>query len=175
MSVRRLIQDKLTDEQIDAINNAVLLQGQLIASMTATGNSDQAISTTPVQINFDTTDQSAGFITRSGNQFIAGHSGVYMFNLQPQVTELSPSSITTFWALKNGVNVPRSGIRNSSTGLNDTHVEPLCISLDLVDGDIVTFNCVTSAMLGSRLDNTAASGSVPSVPAIIIDIKGWKI
>lgn len=175
MSLRYLIQDKLSDAQIEAINNAVLFKGQLIAAMTASGNADQSLTTTPVEINFDTTDHSAGFITRSGNQFIIGHEGIFMFNLQPQVTELTPSNITTLWAVKNGTEVPRTGIRNSSTGVNDTHVEPLCISLQLAVDDVITFNAVTTSLLGSRLDNTAAASPIPSVPAIIIDIKGWKL
>lgn len=149
--------------------------GSLIASLTASGNIDQAISTTPEIIDFDTDDSIYGTIIRVGNKFIPTSEGLYSFALQPQVTELSPTNITTMWAILNGNTITNSAIQNRSSGVNDTHVEPLVISMTLVVDDEIEFGIVTSSLAGARLDYTAPSGAVPAIPAIIIDIKGWKI
>lgn len=149
--------------------------GELIASLTSSGNADQQLTTTAAQIDFDADDTAAyGSISRSGNVFTVSKDGLYMFNLQPQITELSPNNITIIWADKNGTSVANSAIRNSSTGVNDTHVEPLCITLDLVAGDDISFYAKTDVLLGGRLDFTAASSPVPVTPAVILDIKGWR-
>jgi len=156
----------------------VNITGSLISALTSSGNVDQTLTTTGSVINFDMDDIAAyGFISRTGNTFIVstGGAGLYTFALQPQFTNLSQINTTTFWVLKNAVAVSNSGVKVSSTGLNDTAVSPLIVTLNLVSGDIISFSAITTVVNGSRLDFTAASAPVPGVPAVIVDIKGWNI
>jgi hypothetical protein len=151
--------------------------GRLIAALTSSGNADQQLTKSVVEIAFDTDDVAAyGTIARAGNKFeiSAGGAGLYLFELQPQVTEASPSNITTMWAVLNGTAVPNSAVRNSSSGTNETYVNPLIVSMDLVDGDVVSFSTITTIANGCKLDYTAAVGPAPATPAVILDVKGWK-
>ncbi len=161
----------------DVASNTLIAKGSLIASLTSSGNADQILTTTAATLIFDTNDNTPyGTISRTSNTFTvsAGGDGLYMFNVQPQVTENAVMNITTIWCQKNGVNVNNSGIINSSTGIGDTRVIPLVITVDLVAGDNITFMGITSAVNGSTLDFTTTSSPKPSTPSVIIDIKGWK-
>ncbi len=154
-----------------------IAKGSLIASLTSSGNADQVLTTTAATLAFDNDDSPPyGTISRTSNTFTvsSGGDGLYMFNLQPQVTENSVMNVSTIWCQKNGVNVSNSAIVNSSTGSGDSRVIPLVITLDLVAGDQITFMGITTAASGATLDFTSASAPKPSVPSIIIDIKGWK-
>jgi hypothetical protein len=154
--------------------------GSLLATIVSSYNSDFTIGldAAPSTIIFDSDDLPAtGTISRSGGDFtiLTGGSGLYTFALQPQITTNTPSGYVTFWAVKNGVNVDNSGVRNSATGNGDTMVIPLIITLDLVVGDVISFKASCTVSGKYFFDYTAASGLLPGIPAVIIDIKGYHV
>lgn len=153
-------------------------KGSLLCTMVCSLNSNFVVGSSPVNIPFDTDDLPAtGTISRTGANFtiLAGGDGLYTFALQPQITTTTPSGYITFWALKNGVAIPNTGVRNSSTGNNDTQVVPLIITLSLVAGDVVSFKTNCTVANNYMFEHTAASGAVPAIPAVIIDIKGYNV
>jgi hypothetical protein len=154
--------------------------GSLLATIVSSYNQDFAIGldTAPSIITFDTDDLAAtGTISRSGGNFtvLTGGAGLYTFALQPQITTTTPSGHITFWAVKNNVTVPNSGVRRSSTGNDDSMVIPLIITLNLVVGDVVRFEASCTVANKYFFDFTAASGLVPGIPAVIIDVKGYHV
>jgi hypothetical protein len=154
--------------------------GALLATIVSSRNSDFTIGldTAPSIITFDTDDLAAtGTIGRSGGNFtiLAGGAGLYTFTLQPQITTETGAGNVTFWAVKNGVNVPNTGVRTSSTGSGDTMVIPLIVTLNLVVGDVISFKASCSELNKYRFDFTAASGMLPGIPAVIVDVKGYHV
>jgi hypothetical protein len=154
--------------------------GSLLATIVSSRNSDFTIGldATPSTITFDTDDLAAtGTISRSGGNFtiLAGGAGLYTFTLQPQITTSTPSGYVTFWAVKNGANVPNTGVRNSSTGNGDTMVIPLIVTLNLVVGDVISFKASCTELNKYIFDFTAASGALPGIPAVIVDVKGYHV
>lgn len=148
--------------------------GGLIAVLASSANVDQPLTNAPAAINFDTDNVGPfGTISRSGADFTIGVNGYYSFVLQPQVLQNTPSNVTTFWARKNGVDVPASGFRFSSTGINDTAVQVFAVTASLLRGDVIRFMAQTSMALGATLDFTAAGGGFPASPAAILDIRGY--
>jgi hypothetical protein len=154
--------------------------GSLLATIVSSRNSDFTIGldAAPSTITFDTDDLAAtGTISRSGGDFtiLTGGSGLYTFALQPQITTNTPAGYVTFWAVKNGVNIPNSGVRTSSTGDDDTMVIPLILTLDLIVGDVISFKASCTVSNKYFFDFTAASGLLPGIPAVIIDVKGYHV
>jgi hypothetical protein len=153
-------------------------KGSLLSTIVCSLNSDLVVGSSPIDISFDTDDLPAtGTISRSGADFtvLAGGDGLYTFALQPQITTTTPSGYITFWALKNGVTIPNTGVRNSSTGTNDTQVIPLIITLSLVEGDVISFKTCCTVANNYMFEHTAASGAVPAIPAVIIDVIGYNV
>lgn len=153
-------------------------KGALLATMVSSLNVDLSVGTSPTNITFDTDDLPAtGTMSRSGGNFtvLSGGDGLYTFALQPQITTLTPSGYITFWVVKNGTTIPNTGVRNSSTGTNDTQVIPLIVTLQLVAGDVISFKASCTSSGNYIFDFTAASGSVPAIPAVIIDVKGYNV
>lgn len=149
--------------------------GYLLASLTSSGNADQVLTTTSATVNFDLDENVAyGGISRSGNVFTVLSEGNYQIIFQPQILQNSNGNVVTMWARKNGVDIPRSGVKLTSTGAGDSTVLPLILTLDLVPNDTITFHGLTSAVNGATLDFIAAGGGAPAVPAVLLDIKGWK-
>jgi hypothetical protein len=154
--------------------------GSLLATIVSSRNSDFTIGVdaTPSTITFDTDDLAAtGTINRSGGEFtiLAGGEGLYTFTLQPQITTDTGSGNVTFWAVKNGVNIPNTGVRTSSTGSGDTMVIPLIVTLNLIVGDVISFKASCSVVNKYYFDFTAASGALPGIPAVIVDVKGYHV
>jgi hypothetical protein len=158
--------------------------GALLATIVSSRNSDFTIvldanaAAAGATITFDTDDLAAtGTIGRSGGNFtiLAGGAGLYTFTLQPQITTNTGTGNVTFWAVKNGVNVPNTGVRNSSTGSGDTMVIPLIVTLNLVAGDVISFKASCSVENKYIFDFTAASGALPGIPAVIVDVKGYHV
>jgi len=148
--------------------------GGLIAVLVCSANVDQPLTNAAAVINFDTNNVGPfGHISRAGPDITIGVTGFYAFSMQPQLLQNAAANITTFWALKNGVAVPGSAYRYSSTGNNDTLVQPWSVTASLVRGDVIRFMAQTTAVNGSTLDFTAAAGAIPSSPACIIDIRGF--
>jgi hypothetical protein len=153
-------------------------KGSLLSTIVCSLNSDLLIGSSPMDIPFDTDDLPAtGTMSRSGANFtvLAGGDGLYTFALQPQITTSTPTGYITFWAMKNGVTIPNTGVRNSSTGANDTQVIPLIITLSLVAGDVISFKAVCTNANHYKFEYTAVAGAVPAIPAVIIDIKGYNV
>jgi hypothetical protein len=153
-------------------------KGSLLSTIVCSLNSNFVVGSSPTDIPFDTDDLPAtGTISRSGANFtvLAGGDGLYTFALQPQITTSTPIGYITFWALKNGVTIPNTGVRNSSTGNNDTQVIPLIITLSLVAGDVISFKTCCTIANNYMFEYTAPSGAVPAIPAVIIDVKGYNV
>lgn len=153
-------------------------KGSLLSTIVCSLNSDFVVGSSAMDIPFDTDDLPAtGTISRTGGNFtiLAGGDGLYTFALQPQITTTTPSGYITFWALKNGVTIPNTGVRNSSTGFNDTQVVPLIITLSLVAGDVISFKTCCTVANNYKFEYTSASGVIPAIPAVIIDIKGYNV
>ncbi len=153
-------------------------KGSLLSTIVCSLNSNLVVGSSPIDISFDTDDLPAtGTISRSGANFtiLTGGDGLYTFALQPQITTSTPSGYITFWALKNGVAIPNTGVRNSSTGNNDTQVVPLIITLSLVEGDVISFKTCCTVANNYMFEYTASSGGVPAIPSVIIDIKGYNV
>jgi len=153
-------------------------KGSLLATVVSSLNSNLVIGAAATNITFDTDDLPVtGTISRVGGDFtvLAGGDGLYTFALQPQITTSTPSGYVTFWAVKNGVAIPNTGVRNSSTGNNDTQVVPLIITLSLVAGDVISFKASCTVAGNYIFEYTAPSGSIPAIPAVIIDVKGYNV
>jgi len=153
-------------------------KGALLATAVCSLNSNLVIGATTTNITFDTDDfPVTGTISRAGGNFtvLAGGDGLYTFALQPQITTTTPSGYITFWAVKNGVVIPNTGVRNSSTGNNDTQVVPLIITLSLVAGDVISFKASCTVAGNYIFEYTAPSGGIPAIPAVIIDVKGYNV
>jgi hypothetical protein len=153
-------------------------KGSLLSTIVSSLNSSLSIGSSATAITFDTDDLPAtGTISRSGGNFtvLTNGDGLYTFALQPQITTSTPSGYITFWAVKNGTTIPNTGVRNSSTGNNDTQVVPLIITLNLVAGDVICFKASCTVANNYIFEYTAASGSVPAIPAVIIDVKGYNV
>jgi hypothetical protein len=144
----------------------------LVAYISAYSDADQTLSSTPAAVNFTVTDPAARNITRSGAVFTVAVAGLYIFQVQPQITTSSSGGVTTFWVRKNGVDVPASAARFSSTGSGDTSVIVLIAPLDLVAGDNFEFRANVSGG-GSSLDATPAGGGIPLTPAVIVAVQGY--
>jgi hypothetical protein len=158
--------------------------GALLATIVSSRNTDFTIvldanaATAGATITFDTDDLAAtGTISRSDGNFtiLAGGAGLYTISLQPQITTDTGAGNVTFWAVKNGVNVPNTGVRTSSTGAGDTMVIPLIITLNLAVGDVISFKASCSELNKYYFDHTDAAGALPRIPAVIIDIKGYHV
>jgi hypothetical protein len=148
--------------------------GGLIAVLVCSANANQALTNAPTVLNFDTNNVGPfGQISRSGTDIIIGVSGFYAFSFQPQLLQNTANQLTTFWARKNGVDVPSSGFRFRSTGNNDTLVQPWSVTASLVSGDIIRFVAQTSVALGSTLEATVAGGGIPAIPALRLDVRGY--
>jgi hypothetical protein len=153
-------------------------KGSLLASIVSSLNSNLVIGSSATSISFDTDDfPAAGTVSRSGCDFtvLANGDGLYTFALQPQVTTTTPSGYITFWAVKNGSAIPNTGVRNSSTGNNDTQVVPLVVTLSLVAGDVISFKACCTVANHYMFEYTAVDGAVPAIPAVIIDVKGYNV
>jgi hypothetical protein len=153
-------------------------KGFLLSTIVSSLNSNFPVGSSPTDIPFDTDDLPAtGTISRSRGNFtvLTGGDGLYTFALQPQITTSTPSGYITIWAMKNGVAIPDTGLRNSSTGANDTQVIPLIITLSLVAGDVISFKAVCTHANHYKFEYTAPSGVIPAIPAVIIDIKGYNV
>jgi hypothetical protein len=146
--------------------------GGLVAYISAYSDADQTLSSTPAAVNFTTTDPVARNITRSGAVFTVAVAGLYIFQVQPQITTSTSGGITTIWVRKNGVDVPASAARFSSTGSGDTSVIVLIAPLDLVAGDTFQFRASVNGG-GSSLDATPAGGGIPLTPAVIVAVQGY--
>lgn len=148
--------------------------GGLIATMVVSSVVDQPITNAPTLLTLDTTNVGPfGRVSRVGSDIIAGIAGFYAFSVQPQLLQNVAANITTFWARKNGVDVPFSAFRFSSTGNNDTQVVPWNVTANLAAGDVIRFVAQTSAAAGATLDFTAAGGGIPAAPSLVIDIRGF--
>lgn len=153
-------------------------KGSLLSTMVCSRNTNLVVGSASTTIVFDTDDLPAtGTISRSGGEFtvLSGGDGLYTFALQPQITTSTPSGYITFWAVKNGTAIPNTGVRNSSTGNNDTQVVPLIITLSLVAGDVICFKTSCTVSGNYIFEYTAPSGGVPAIPAVIIDVKGYNV
>jgi hypothetical protein len=153
-------------------------KGSLLATMVSSLNSNLIVGSLTTDITFDTDDLPAtGALSRTGGNFtvLSGGDGLYTFALQPQITTSTASGYITFWAAKNGVAIPNSGVRNSSTGTGDTQVVPLIITLSLVAGDVISFKASCTVSGHYIFEYTAPSGSAPGIPAVIIDVKGYNV
>lgn len=153
-------------------------KGSLLANVVSSLNSSLVIGSSPTSIVFDTNDLPVtGTISRSGGDFtiLAGGNGLYTFALQPQITTNTPNGYITFWAVKNGVAIPNTGVRNSSTGMYDTQVIPLIITLNLIEGDVISFKASCTIANNYIFEYTPPAGSAPAIPAVIIDVKGFNV
>lgn len=147
--------------------------GGHIAALVCSGNADQAATNVAAIINFDANNVGPfGRISRSGNDILIGTNGLYIFSMQPQVIQNVANNITTIWARKNGVDVPSSSFRYSSTGTNDTAPLNWTVTANLIIGDVIRFVVQTSAVAGATLDFTAA-GATPAVPAVRLAVMGY--
>jgi len=153
-------------------------KGSLLSTLVCSLNTNLPIGSAATDITFDTDDlPPTGTMSRSGGNFtvLTGGDGLYTFALQPQITTLTPSGYVTFWAVKNGVTIPNTGVRNSSTGTYDTQVIPLIITLSLVEGDVISFKASCTVANNYIFEHTASSGGVPAIPAVILDVKGYNV
>jgi hypothetical protein len=97
-----------------------------------------------------------------------------MVSLQPVVVVNNNTVNTFLWLQKNGVNVPRSAMMMSAINTADIQVLPLAFTVDLVANDQLVFKGTTSIANGSTLTPVVSGATVPAVPSIMVDIKGWK-
>jgi len=148
--------------------------GGLIAVLVCSANANQGLTNAPTTINLDTNNVGPfGNISRVGPDITVGIAGFYAFSVQPQLLQNTANQYTTFWARKNGVDVPSSAYRFRSTGNGDTLVQPWSVTANLVAGDVIRFMAQTSVAAGSTLEFTAAGGGIPASPACIVDIRGF--
>jgi hypothetical protein len=148
--------------------------GGLIAVLLCSANVNQPLTNAPVVINFDTTNIGPfGLISRTGSDINILLDGYYSFVFQPQVQQNAPNNITTLWARKNGVDVPGSAIKFSSTGVNDISIPVFAVTARLFRGDVIQFLGQTSIAFGSTLVFFAAGGGFPSSVAAILDVRGF--
>jgi hypothetical protein len=81
--------------------------GGLIAVLVCSATVDQPLTNVAAVVNFDTNNVGPfGAISRVGPDITIGVAGFYAFSMQPQLLQNSAANITTFWARKNGVDVP---------------------------------------------------------------------
>lgn len=122
-----------------------------------------------VKLAISNTLISSGF-TISGNSIVALDSGLYKFQTRAQITSTSSSSKSVIlWYKKNGVNVPRSSVRQSiaENGGYRTITNFQLISLDAGDNVSVHFTVTDTTIF---VDAPPAFNGAPEIPSIQIAV-----
>lgn len=108
----------------------------------------------------------------SGNptKIVVQMSGLYSFTISPQLVQGSGGATDVdFWAVVNGVAIPRSSSRISLP--NNTRVLPYIeLILQMSTGDALQWAFYTAGT-GVSIYALAASSPVPAAPSVIVGVK----
>jgi len=138
----------------------------------------QPIPTAPstLAVQYDTVEL-AGGVTVANNglgkptRLTVPISGVYSFDISPQLANSGGgSSIITFWAMVNGVNVPRSGSTLEMGNNNNRTLPFLQLDLPMTAGQYLEW-FFTATGSNSTLQFFNATATIPAVPSVIANVK----
>lgn len=140
--------------------------------------SDQTYTVdTDTPIEFDNNGEFSG-ITHSesvdNDEFTFPNKGVYKFTIEPQFDRSAGSGgEINIWIQKDTgggfVNIPNTNIKLTAGATNETSVAPLTTTVRVEAADKIRFILRTSTA-DLFLNFTAASGSVPGTPSVIMNI-----
>lgn len=136
----------------------------------------QVLSTSPLTINFDTTEAASGVSLVAGSRLTVAQSGVYAIDISPQLEHLGGSTeVILFWLRIDGVNVPRS-TSSFEMGNNNNRTLPFMeIVTPLNAGQYVewVFKSQSAATDLSLQAYPAEVGppAIPAIPSVIVNVK----
>lgn len=137
---------------------------------------DQAITTTPTAVKFNTVEYSYGVTVAND---LAGHptrltvtkNGIYSFGLSPQLLHTGGGTETVFfWPRVNEVNVPRSASSLEMGNNNNRTLPFLQIELQLTAGQYVEWMFAASGGTNISLESFPATATIPLIPSVIADV-----
>ena len=137
-----------------------------------------ASANTATLIDFDTPDVLSGISLVSGSQFTVSTPGLYEFAVISQINRAASSGTATlsFWAKKNGVDVPNSNNNVSITGNTGTAATLMNKNFVIVleEGDYIEFYWSTTS--ADMILKYTAAGTSPTRPSTAaVKVKATRI
>jgi len=134
-------------------------------------NHTASAADTATIIDFDTPSLESGITIVDGSKFTISTPGLYEFTVLSQINRAASSGTATlsFWAKKNGVDVPNSNNNVSITGNTGTAATLMSKNLVIVleEGDYIEFYwSTTSADMILKYSTAGTSPTRPATPAV---------
>ena len=133
-------------------------------------SADQPVGATGTAITYNSTELSNG-VAISGSQIQFPNKGTYRVGISPQFSKSdSGTDQVQFWAVLNGVPIPRSSSTVSLVGNGAVSLPYVAVIVDVVAGDYLEWYFY-SADPNVSLVKLDAVGDIPAAPSVIVDVE----